>query len=111
MTTDIKSVLVWYPEQLRTPYMYFGKVLRNAYGALTYPPTKLLVPLPEQHRIASHSVLVTFQIAEVETPCSRIPTLFILVCPTEHFRGHSRKFLKILATGAIRSTYKLSLIF
>ena len=32
---NYNSVAVWYPEQQRTPDVDFGKVLRNAYGALT----------------------------------------------------------------------------
>ena len=47
------------------------EVLRNGYGELTYLPTKFLVSLLEQHHIASHSVLVNFQIAEIEASRSR----------------------------------------
>ena len=61
------SDLVWYPEPLRTSYVESAKVLRNSYGATTYLPIKLLVSGLEQHRIANHSLLLIFQITEVET--------------------------------------------
>ena len=89
-----KSVSLWYPEQLRIANVDFEKVQRNAYGALTNLATKLPASLLEQHRIASLSILLIFQIAEIDTLCYRISTLCILVCPTEHFRKLSRKFLK-----------------
>ena len=95
-TIDIKlqTCLGIVPGTIRTPYVDFEKVLRNAHGALTYLPTKLLVSLLQQHRIASHSVLAISQIAETETPRSRDTCLCILVGPMEHFRRHSQKFLK-----------------
>ena len=78
----------------------------------TYIPThKLLVPLLEQHRIASHSALVNFQNAEVQTPRSRItypmhPSMSYGALPEEF-----PEIPKILSTDAIRSTYKSSLNF
>ena len=85
-------------------------MLRNAYGAPTYRPTKLLVSLLEQHRIASNSALEIFQIAEIQTPPS---TNTYLLYPSMSSRALPETFLKIpkiLATDAIRSTYKLPLI-
>ena len=112
-TTDIKLQICpgVVPEQLRTPYVDFGKVLRNAYGALTYLQIKLLVPLMEQHRIASYSVPVIFQIAEFETSCSRNTYPVYLSMPHGAFPETFPKNLKISATDTIRRTYKLSLIF
>ena len=110
-TINCKSVSVWYPEQLHTPYVDFGKVLRNAYGALTYLSRKFPVSHLEQHRIATQSVLVIFQIAEIETPCSRNT---YPACPSMPYGALPETFPKIpqiLATDAKRSTYKLSLFF
>ena len=72
-TIDIKSLvdLGVHPEQIRIQNVDFEKVLRNTSGARTRSPTKLLIPLLEQHSITSNSVLVFFQIAEIQTPCSR----------------------------------------
>ena len=59
-TTDFKSqfCLGTHPEQLRTQHVDFGKKLRNAYGALTRLPIKLLISPLERHRTASNPVLV-----------------------------------------------------
>ena len=77
----------------------------------TYIPTHiLLVSLLEQHRIASHSVLVIAQIAEIQTPRSRNTNL---VYRSMSSGALPETFLKIpenLATEVIRITYKLSLI-
>ena len=90
--------------------MFFGKVLRNGCGAPTYRPTKLLISFLEQHRIASNLALEIFQIAEIQTPRSRTT---YLVYPSMSSGALPETFLKnpkVLATDAIRITYKLSLI-
>ena len=58
-TKDIKSQveLGAHPEQLRIQHMDFGKVLWNAYGALTRLPTKLLISFLERHQTASNLAL------------------------------------------------------
>ena len=68
--------------------MDFGKMLRNTSGAHTRSPTKLLIPLLEQHNITSNSVLVFFQIAEIQTPRSRSTYLVYPSMSPEHFRRH-----------------------
>ena len=75
-TTDIKSqvYLGAYPEQLRKPYVNYGKVLRNDYVTPTYPPTKLLVPLLEQHSIASSSVTEILKLQKFKPHVPEIPT-------------------------------------
>ena len=60
-----------HPEQLRIQNVDFGKVLRNTSGARTCLPTKLPIPLLEQHSITNNSVLVIFQSAEIQTPRSK----------------------------------------
>ena len=72
-TTDTKSQICFgvHPEQLRIQHVDFGEVLRNAYGAPSYRPTKLLVAFLEQHRIASILVPEILQIAKIQTPPSR----------------------------------------
>ena len=89
----------------------FGKVLRNGYGTFTYPPTKLLVPLLEQHSIANNSALVIFQIAEIQTTRSRNTYLAYPSMPYGALPETFPEFPRILATDGIRSTYKVSLIF
>ena len=74
--------------------MYFGKVLCNAYEALTYLPLEVLVSLLERHRIASQSVLVISNLQKLKSHVPEIPPQCILVCPTEHFRGYPREVLK-----------------
>ena len=74
------------------------------------PTHELLVALLEQHRIASHSALVIFQNAEIQTPRSRST---YPMHPSTSYRALPETFPenpKVLATDAIRSTYKLSLI-
>ena len=73
-------------------------------------PTKLLVPFLEQHRIASRSVLVFFEKAEIQTPRSRNIYPAYPSVPYGALPEAFPEILKILATDAIRSTYKLSLI-
>ena len=108
---NYKFVSVCYPEQLRTPYVDFEEVLRNAYGALTYLPSKLPVSLLEQHRNASHSVFVIFQTAANETSCSRNTYPVYPSMPYGALPETIQKILKVLATDTIWSTYKLSLLF
>ena len=84
---------------------------RNPYGALTYLPTKLLVLLLEQHRIPSHSVLVVFRLAEIETPYSRNIYPVYPHVPYGTLPHTLPKIPQILATDTIRSTYKLFLKF
>ena len=112
-TTDIKLqiCLGMVPGAATYTIRGFWKSLRNSYGALTYLPTKLLVSLLDQHSIAGHSVLVIFQIAEIETPYSRntypvYPSVRYGALPDTF-----PKIPKILATDTIRSTHKLFLIF
>ena len=73
MTTDIKLQICLGVVPGTTTYTIrvSCKGATNAYGAPTYLPTKLLVQLLEQHRIASHLPLVFFQNTEIQTPCSR----------------------------------------
>ena len=107
MTTDIKSQICLGVEL----YVDCEKVLRNRYGAPTYLPTKLLVSILEQHPISSHSVLVVFQIAENQAPRSRITCLAYPSTPYGALPETFPEIPKILATDAIWSTYKLSLLF
>ena len=106
-----KSVLVWYPEQLRIQHVDFGKVLGNAYGAPTYRTTELLVSLLEQHRIASHSVLVTFENAEIQTTRSRNTYLVYPSVSSGALPETILKNPKMGATDTMRSTCKLSRMF
>ena len=69
--TELQVYLGVHPEQLRIQNVDFGKVLRNTSGALTRSPTKIQIPVLEQHSITSNSILVIFQIAEFHTPHSR----------------------------------------
>ena len=75
-TTDTKSQveLAAHPEQLRTPYVYLAKVLRNAYGAVTRLPTKLLKSFLERHQTASNLALVTFKLQKFKPHVPEIPT-------------------------------------
>ena len=77
----------------------------------TYIPThKLRVSFLGQHCFTRNSVQVILQIAEVQTPRSRNT---YLVYPSISSGALPEAFLKtpeILATDAIRITYKLSLI-
>ena len=95
-TTDNKSqvCLGAHPEQLRTPHVDFGKVLRNAYGALVRLPMKLPISLLEQHKTANNSARVICKLQKIKAHVPEKPTSRILVCPPEHFRRLSRKFLK-----------------
>ena len=111
-TTDIKSYVYLgvHPEQPRIQHVDCGKVLRSGYGTFTYPTTKQLVQLLEQHSITRKLVLVISEIAELQTPRSRNTHL---VYPSISFGALPETFLKIpkmVATDTIRSTYKLSLI-
>ena len=99
------------PEQLRIQQVDFGKVLRNDYGAPTYRPTKLLVSLLEQHRIASNLAPEIFQIAEIQTPRSRNTYLVYPSVPYGILPDTFPNFPKTLAKDTIRSTYKLFLMF
>ena len=77
----------------------------------TYIPThKLLVSLLEQHRITSNSVVVIFQVAEIQTPRSRNTYLVYHSMSSGAFPETFLKYPKFFATVAIRITYKLSLI-
>ena len=61
-----------------------------------YLPIKLLPSLLEQYRIASHSSLVSFQIAEIDTPCSRNT---YPVYPTMSYGALPETFQKFLKFG------------
>ena len=92
------------PEQLRIQQVDFSKVLRNAHGAPTYRPTKLLVSPTEQHRNTSNLTLEIFQIAEIQTPRSRnnylmYPSMFSETLPETFL-----EIPRILATDAMWST-------
>ena len=77
-----------YPEPIRIQNVDCEKVLRNTSGALTRSPTKLLIPLLEQHSITSNSDLVIFQIAEIQSPRSRTTYLVYPSMSPEQFRRH-----------------------
>ena len=111
--TDTKSQVHFgvHPEQLRIQNVDFGKVLRNGYGTLMYPPTKPLVPHPEQHSTTSNSVVVILQIAEIKTPRSRNTYLVYPSMSCGALPETFPKIPKMVATDTIRSTHKLSLIF
>ena len=66
----------------------FEKALRNTSGAHPRSPTKLLIPLLEQHSITSKSPLVIFKITEIQTPRSRTTYLVYPSMSPEHFRRH-----------------------
>ena len=75
-TTDTNSQveLGAHPEQLRIQHVDFGKVLRNAYGALTRFPTTLLISFLERHQTASILVLVTLKVKKFKPPVPQVPT-------------------------------------
>ena len=79
-------------------------MLRDAYGALTYLPIKLLISLLEQRRIASRSVLVIFQTAENETPHSRDTYPVYASMPYGALPETFPKIPIILATDTTQST-------
>ena len=100
-----------HPEQPRIQHVDCGKVLRSGYGTLSYPTTKPLVQLLEQHSITRNLVLVISQTAKIQTPRSRNTHL---VYPSMSSGALPETFLKsprMVATDTIRSTHKLSLIF
>ena len=112
-TTDIKSsvYLGVHPEQPRIQHVDCGKVLRSGYGTLTYPTTKPLEQLLEQHSLTRNLVLVISQTAEIQTPRSRNTHLVYPSMSSGALLETFLKFSKMVATDTIRSTYKLSLIF
>ena len=76
MTTDteLQVGLGAHPDQLRTQQVDFGKVLRNAYGALTRLPIKLLISLLQQHQTANNSVPVILNLQKFKPHAPEIPT-------------------------------------
>ena len=84
--------------------MDFGKKLRNAYGAPTYRPTKLLVSPLEQHRITSILALETFQIAEIQTPRSRNAYLVYTSMSSGALPETFQEIHKVLDTDGYQST-------
>ena len=112
-TTDIKLQICrgMVPDTTTYTIRGFQKNATNAYRAFTHLPIKLLVSLLQQHRIASHSVPLIFQNAQIETPYSRNT---YPASPSMPFGALSETFQKVpktLATDTVRSTHKLSLIF
>ena len=96
-------------DQLRIKQVDFGKVLRNAYGALTRLPIKLLILLLEQYQTASNSVLVNFNLQKFKP---QVPE--ILAYPSMSSGALLETFSKIpkiVATDTMWSTYKLSHLF
>ena len=75
-TTETKSQVYFgvHPEQLRIQNVDFGKVLRNASGALTHFPTTLLISFLERHQTASSLVLVIFKLQKSQPQVPEIPT-------------------------------------
>ena len=100
-----------HPEQPRIQHMDCKKVLRSGYGTLTYPTTKPLVQLLEQHSITSNLVLVISQTAKIQTPRSRNTHQVYPSMSSGALLETFLKFPKMVATDTTRSTYKLSLIF
>ena len=96
-TTDIKLQICLSMVPGTTTYNLrrIWKSTTEGYGALTYLPKKLLVSLLGKHRITRYLVLAIFNLQKLKPHIPAIPTLCILVCPTEHFRRHSQKFLKL----------------
>ena len=75
-TTDTKSQVFFgvHPEQLRIQHVDFGKVLRNASGALTRFPTALLISFLERHQTASNLVQVISKLPNFKPHVLEIPT-------------------------------------
>ena len=75
-TTDTKSQIYFgvHPEQLRIQHVDFGKVLRNAAGALTRFSTALLISFLERHQTASNLVPVIFKLQKAKPHFPEIPT-------------------------------------
>ena len=75
-TTDTKwqVYLGAHSEQPRIQHADTGKRLRNAYGALTPLPKKLLISLVEQHQTASNSILVVFKMQKLKPHVPEIGT-------------------------------------
>ena len=75
-TTDTKSQVyfVVQPEQLRIQQVDFGKVLRNASGALTRFSTALQKSFLERHQIASNLVQVFLKLQKSKPHVPEIPT-------------------------------------
>ena len=75
-TTDTKSQVyfVMHTEQLRKQHVDFGKVLRNASGALTGFPTALLISFLERHQTASNLVPVILELQKSKPHVPEKPT-------------------------------------